>query len=35
MAMREAYDAALSGIDVQDYAKDHPALAAALEAYSS
>jgi ribulose-bisphosphate carboxylase large chain len=35
VAMREAYDAALSGIDVQDYAKDHPALAAALEAYSS
>jgi len=32
-ALRQAYDAALSGIDVLDYAKDHPALAAALKAY--
>ncbi|MEM8730417.1 MAG: ribulose-bisphosphate carboxylase large subunit family protein [Pseudomonadota bacterium] len=33
MAMREAYDAAMQDIDVQAYAKDHQALAAALGAY--
>lgn len=32
-ALRQAYDAASAGIDAQDYAKDHPALATALEAY--
>ena len=33
MAMRQAYDAAMKMIDVKSYAKDHPALAAALDAY--
>ena len=33
MAMRQAYDAAMSGVDLHVYAKDHPALAAALEAF--
>jgi ribulose-bisphosphate carboxylase large chain len=33
MAMRQAYDAAMQNIDVKAYAKDHPALAAALGAY--
>ncbi|MEL7150747.1 MAG: ribulose-bisphosphate carboxylase large subunit family protein [Pseudomonadota bacterium] len=32
-AMRAAYDAASAGIDVLEYAKDHPALAAALQAF--
>jgi len=32
-AMRQAYDAALAGVDAAEYAKDHPALATALEAY--
>jgi len=32
-ALRQAYDAASAGIDAKDYAKDHPALATALEAY--
>lgn len=33
MAIRQAYDAAMSGVDLHVYAKDHPALAAALEAF--
>jgi ribulose-bisphosphate carboxylase large chain len=33
MAMRQAYDAAMQNVDVQTYANDHPALAAALDAY--
>ncbi len=33
MAMREAYDAAMQNVDVHTYANDHPALAAALDAY--
>jgi len=32
-AMRAAYHAASAGIDVWEYAKDHPALAAALQAF--
>ena len=34
MALREAYDAARNGIDLQEYAKDHHALATALKAYA-
>lgn len=33
MAFREAWDAAIAGIPVDDHAKDHPALRAALKAY--
>lgn len=33
MAMRQAYDAAMQGIDIGAYATEHPALAAALDAY--
>ncbi len=33
MAMRQAYDAAMQGRDVEAHAKDNPALAAALSAY--
>lgn len=33
MAMRQAYDAAMQNVDIEVYAKDHPALAAALDAY--
>ena len=32
-AMRQAYEAAQSGVDAQIFAKNHPALAAALEAF--
>ncbi|MEO3413057.1 ribulose-bisphosphate carboxylase large subunit family protein [Roseovarius sp. CAU 1744] len=32
-ALRAAWEAAMAGIPAQDYAKDHPALAQALEAY--
>ncbi len=32
-SLREAWDAALTGVDAEDYAKTHPALAAALAAY--
>lgn len=32
-ALRNAWDAAMLGVDIKDYAKDHPALAAALLAY--
>ena len=32
-SLREAWDAALSGIEAKEYAKTHPALASALEAY--
>jgi ribulose-bisphosphate carboxylase large chain len=32
-AFREAWDAAMAGIPVEDYAREHPALAAALIAY--
>ena len=32
-SLREAWDAALSGIEAKEYAKTHPALATALEAY--
>ena len=31
MALREAWDAAMAGIPLADYARDHPALATALE----
>jgi len=33
VAMRQAYDAAMRKIDIRTYAKDHPELAAALDAY--
>ncbi|MGP6090052.1 ribulose-bisphosphate carboxylase large subunit family protein [Antarctobacter jejuensis] len=33
MAMRQAYDAAMQKIDLEVYAKDHPELKAALNAY--
>lgn len=33
MAMRQAWDAAMQGIDATTYAKEHPALAAALTAF--
>lgn len=32
-SLRDAWDAAMAGIPADDYAKDHPALAAALGAY--
>ncbi|MGN6583767.1 MAG: RuBisCO large subunit C-terminal-like domain-containing protein, partial [Rhizobiaceae bacterium] len=32
-SLREAWDAAIAGIDANDYARTHPALARALEAY--
>jgi ribulose-bisphosphate carboxylase large chain len=32
-SLREAWDAAIAGIDVGEYAQMHPALARALEAY--
>ena len=32
-SLRDAWDAAIAGIPAQTYAQDHPALAAALEAY--
>ena len=33
-AFRDAWDAAMAGIPAAEYAKDHPALAAALKAYA-
>jgi ribulose-bisphosphate carboxylase large chain len=33
MAMRQAYDAAMQGVDIALYAKDHPELATALAAF--
>lgn len=33
-SMRQAWDAAMAGIPAADYAKDHPALAAALKAFA-
>ena len=30
-ALREAWDAAIAGVPLADYARDHPALAQALE----
>ena len=33
IAMRDAWDAALQGIAIEDHAKTRPALAAALEAF--
>ncbi len=32
-AVREAWDAAMQGVDINTYARDHPALAAALTVY--
>ncbi len=34
-SLRDAWDAAIAGIDAHDYAKSHPALARALESYSA
>jgi ribulose-bisphosphate carboxylase large chain len=34
-SLREAWEAALAGISLGEYARDHPALAKALEAYAS
>ncbi len=34
-SLRDAWDAAIAGIPADDYAKDHPALARALECYRS
>ncbi|MEO0569625.1 MAG: hypothetical protein AAF066_17975, partial [Pseudomonadota bacterium] len=33
MAMPQAYEVAIQGIDIAQYVKDHPALAAALDAF--
>lgn len=33
-AFREAWDAAMAGVSAETYAKDHPALSAALQAYA-
>lgn len=33
MAMRQAWDAAMQGVDIEVYAKEYPALASALKAY--
>jgi len=34
-SLRESWEAALAGIPLADYARGHPALAKALEAYAS
>jgi ribulose-bisphosphate carboxylase large chain len=34
-SLRESWEAALAGIPLADYARDHPALAKALKAYAS
>ena len=34
-SLRDSWDAAIAGVSVDDYAKDHPALARALERYRS
>jgi ribulose-bisphosphate carboxylase large chain len=34
-SLRQAWDAALAGISAEDYAKDHPQLAAALETFGA
>jgi ribulose-bisphosphate carboxylase large chain len=34
-ALRESWEAALAGVPLEDYARDHPALAKALGAYAA